>query len=168
MIKELENLLPSIPLLLENEEAWGTLLINKYPPTIHRAFLKLSDDRILLLHKLFNTQHEHALMHSHSWPFACKVIMGGYEMGVGFSEDRNQPPQSVFTSVIKTGDIYEMLSPDVWHYTKPAENTEYSYSIMLIGKRCRERKAENNSPLFTTQKNELFSWFKAYYEILNK
>jgi hypothetical protein len=138
MIEELSNLLPLIPTLLQNENAWDTLLIDKYAPVIHRAFLKLTDDRTLLLHKLFNTHHEHALMHSHSWPFACTVLRGEYEMGVGFSDDRSKPPQSIFKSFIRQGDVYEMLSPDVWHYTKPTKQTEFSYSVLLIGKRCRE------------------------------
>lgn len=82
-------------------------------------------------------------MHSHSWNFACKVFEGEYEMGVGFSEDRNKPPLSCFTSFIKSGDIYEMLSPNIWLYTKPLKNIEYTYSALLIGERCRERRAEN-------------------------
>lgn len=159
MIKELQKILPLIPSFLEDTSKWDSLLIDKYPPVIHRLSLKLSEDRILLLHKLFNTKKQHAYMHSHSWPFACKVIQGGYEMGVGFSTDRNKPPKSIFTSFIKPGDVYEILSPDLWHYTKLTENIDCSYSILLIGERCRERKAENNSFLLTEQKNELISWF---------
>lgn len=159
MIVELQKLILSIPSLLKNPNEWESLLINKYPPIIHRVSYKLSTNRTLLLHKLFNTEKEHAFMHSHSWPFACKVIKGEYEMGVGFSNNRNNPPKSVFTSFVKAGDVYEMLSPDIWHYTKPTENTECSYSILLIGERCRERKAENNSSLSDKQKNELLLWF---------
>ncbi len=160
MIKELQNILPSIKSMLADPAHWDSLLINKYPPIIHRVSLKLSTSRTLLLHKLFNTNKETAFMHSHSWPFACKVIEGEYEMGVGFSFDRNAPPESLFTTFIKPGNIYEMVSPNMWHYTKPTENTKFSYSILLIGERCRERKAENNSPLPADQKEELISWFK--------
>lgn len=157
MIKELEALLPEIPNLIKNQE-WDTLLINKYPPVIHRLSLKISEHRTLLLHKLFNTEDELALMHSHSWSFACKVLQGGYEMGVGFSSDRSVVPRALMTSMVNSGDIYEMTSPDIWHYTKPLEN-KVSYSVLLIGDRCRERKAENNSPLSLFQKQECIDWF---------
>lgn len=80
-------------------------------------------------------------------------------MGVGFSDDRSKPPQSIFTSFVKAGDVYEMLSPNIWHYTRPSAETQFSYSVMLIGERCRERRAENNSPLSQEQKDEMISWF---------
>lgn len=160
MIEELKDLLPKLPALIKDKNnTWDSLLIDKYPPVIHRVSLKFSEERTLLLHQLFNTGSDHALMHSHSWPFACKVLEGGYEMGVGFSDDRSKPPTSVFTSFVKSGDIYEMLSPNVWHYTKPINGTQCSYSVMLIGPRCRERKAENNSPLPDVTKTDLLQWF---------
>lgn len=161
MINELKKLLPNLPSLIKNEN-WETLLINKYPPVIHRLSCRISKDRTILLHKLFNTKNQLALMHSHSWSFACKVLQGEYEMGIGFSQDRNKPPTSIYTSFIKSGDIYEMLSPDIWHYTKPTKDTEFSYSVMLIGERCRERKAENNSPLSIQDKQDVLSWFSNY------
>jgi hypothetical protein len=163
VIKELNRIINDVPLLLQSNE-WNSLLINKYPPVIHRLSLKISEDRTLLLHKLFNTKDDLALMHSHSWSFACKVLQGEYEMGVGFSEDRDKPPKSIFTSFIRAGDIYEMLSPNIWHYTKPTKITPYSYSIMLIGPRCRERKAQNNLPLNPKNRLELLDWFKSYFQ----
>ncbi len=158
MIEELQNLIIQIPNLLLLHET-DSLLINKYPPIIHRISIKISDNRTLFLHKLFNTNSERALMHSHSWNFACKVLQGEYEMGIGFSSDRNKPPTSVYTSFVKAGDIYEITSPNVWHYTKPTSDTPYSYSVMLIGERHRERKAENNEKLSKYDKEELLSWF---------
>ncbi len=162
MINELKSLLPYVPDFLKKEEQWGSLLINKYPPVIHRLSFKISETRTLLLHKLFNTKDEKALMHSHSWPFALKLLKGEYEMGVGFSKNREEVPKSIFTSFVKTGDFYEMLTPDIWHYTKPTKETDFSCSVMLIGERSRERKAENNLPLSLAQKKEMFDWFKKH------
>ena len=159
MIEELNQILPQIPKLLLNNK-WDSLLINKYPPVIYRLSLKISNDRTLLLHKLFNTNSDQALMHSHSWPLACKVLNGEYETGIGYSNDRNHTPKSDFTSFVKSGDIYEILSPNLWHYTKPVKNCKFTYSVLLIGERCRERKAENNDKLSETNKQEMFSWFK--------
>jgi hypothetical protein len=108
MIQELENLISYLPFLLEDEDKLDSLLIEKYPPVIHRLSLRLTDNRTLILHKLFHCAGQHALMHSHSWPFALKVIEGGYEMGMGFSADRNQPPQATYKTLVKPGDTYEM------------------------------------------------------------
>jgi hypothetical protein len=159
MIEELENLISYLPFFLQDEAKWDSLLIDKYPPVIYRLSLKLTDDRTLILHKLFNCEGQQALMHSHSWPFAIKVVEGGYGMGVGFSSDRNHPPQALYKQMIKSGDTYEMNSSDVWHYTKPLKHTEASYSIMLVGNRWRERFAQNNDPLTDQQRREVFDYF---------
>lgn len=159
MIKELTQILPQVPDLLLDKESWGSLLIDKYPPVIHRMSYKLSETRTLILHRLFHCKSEKAYMHSHSWPFALKIIQGGYEMGIGFSSNRNVSPAALATVYLKEGNTYEMTSSDIWHYTKPVEHAE-SWSIMLIGPRWRERKASNNLPLNEFQKDEMFNFFK--------
>jgi len=159
MIAELKDEIKNLPQYLSQPEKWTSLLIDKYPPVIHRLQYKISDTRSLLLHKLYNCEGEHALMHSHSWPLAVKVIEGGYEMGVGFSNDRSQVPVPVFTSFVKPGDYYEMINSKCWHYTKCSDEVKYSYSILLIGPRERERLAQNNDPLSEEQIKELFDYF---------
>lgn len=163
MLSELDECLKELPKLLQDRDKWESLLIDLYPPVIHRLFLKLSDDRTIVLHKIFPCDPgEKSLMHSHSWPFVVKIIEGGYEMGVGFSKDRKDPPPAIYTTRVKPDDIYEMTSSDVWHYTK-ALNNHPSYSVMLIGKRWRERLAQNNDPLSIDQRNELFDYFDAKF-----
>jgi hypothetical protein len=158
MTNELNALLPKLPELLKDQSKWESLLIDKYPPTIYRLSLKLSDDHTLILHKLFSDPNEPAYIHSHSWPFAIKIIEGCYEMGVGFSADRSITPPIIYKTMIKAGDTYEMTSSDVWHYTQPLTN-QPSYSIMLVGKRWRERLAQNNSPLSDDQRKQVFDYF---------
>lgn len=163
MRKELELLLENgIENLFEDINSWESLLIDKYPPVIHRLYRKISDNRTVILHKLHHSGTESCLMHSHSWAFALCIVKGGYEMGMGFSKDRNQIPETIFQMQIKEGDIYEMTSSDVWHYTKPLLN-ELSYSVMLVGDRWRERKAENNEPLGSSDKEDIFNYFKSKF-----
>lgn len=162
MIQELQDEIIRLPEYLSQRDKWQSLLINKYPPVIHRLSYKISEHRTLLLHKLHNCQGDHALMHSHSWPFACFVVAGGYEMGVGYSLDRNAVPQATFTCFVKPGDVYEMLDCQMYHYTKPLIQTEASYSILLIGPRTRERQAVNNDPLTQEQETELFNYFTSW------
>ena len=162
MISDLETAILNLNHYLQDRDKWESLLIDRYPPTIHRLSLKIGDNRTLLLHKLFNCQGQKAFMHSHSWSLACKVVEGGYEMGVGFSNDRNIVPQATFTSIVKPGDVYEITNSNTWHYTKCAPETSHSYSIMIIGPRERERKALNNSRLTESQRNEVFDYFDNY------
>jgi hypothetical protein len=165
MIEELQNELLNLPEYLKDYNHWHSLLIDKFPPVIYRLSYKISETRTLLLHKLHNCKGDHALMHSHSWPFACLVVNGGYEMGIGYSQTRDIIPTATFTTFVKPGDIYQMLDCNMYHYTKPLNDTEASYSILLIGERTRARQALNNDPLNQIQQKEVFDYFMQY---LNK
>ncbi len=160
--KELQTHLLKLPGYLSHPQRWQSLLINKHPPVIHRLSLKVATDRTLILHKVFPCHRQSAYMHSHSWPFALKIISGGYEMGLGFSDNRNQVPPAVYTTLVKPGDIYEMSSSQIWHYTKPITD-QPSYSVMLIGERWRERQAQNHSPLSHDDKTHLLTYFKTKF-----
>ena len=127
---------------------------------IHRLSLSISSDRTIYLHHVHPC--DHAYMHSHSWPFALRVLEGGYEMGVGFSTDRSSPPQAVHTIDVGPGTMYEMVSPDVWHYTRPTPGMD-SFSVMLVGPRIRPRLALNNSGLSTSQFDTLMDRFRRFY-----
>lgn len=93
---ELEQEITRLGDYLQDQTRWQSLLIEKYPPVIHRLSFLLSPTRTLVLHRLFSCPGAHAHMHSHSWPFALKVIEGGYEMGVGFSSQRDVTPSPVY------------------------------------------------------------------------
>lgn len=161
MINELNKYLKMLPELLEDEAQWDSLLIDKYPPVIYRLSLPVTDELTLVLHKLFPCPVDSdAYIHSHSWPFALKIIRGEYEMGVGFSTNRKEPPPIIHKIIIGSGTVYEMSSSDIWHYTKPLSN-EPSYSVMLIGKRWRPREAQNIAPLSVEQRKEVFDFFRA-------
>lgn len=146
--------------LLNSESCWDSLIIEAFPPVIHRLSYKIDENLTIFLHKLFNTNGQKALMHSHSWDFAIKVLKGGYEMGVGFSNDRNIIPEANYVSYVKDGDIYSMTDEKIFHYTKPILN-DVSYSIMVVGPRKRERKALNNNKLTKDQVKKLIEEFKA-------
>ena len=165
MIQELEQIIAhKLTDLLQQAEKWDSLLIDHFPPVIHRLSYKLSGTRTLVLHKMHNCEGSKALLHSHSWPLAVKIVEGGYEMGIGQSEpdqDRDCAPIKLTESLVKPGDVYEMLDSRQWHYTKCLPETKYSYSIMLIGPRRRPRKALNNNPLSEEQRKSLFDYFAA-------
>lgn len=156
MIEKLKNHLKDIPLLLRSNN-WDSVLIENYPPVIYRLSTKIDNENSIYLHKIHHT-NENPYIHSHSWPFACYVLEGGYEMGIGFSTERNKIPEIISKIIIKPKQFYEITSSNLFHYTKAFESKP-SYSIMLVGKRWRERESKNNKKLNEEQLKEMFSYF---------
>jgi hypothetical protein len=105
---ELTRLLPNVPAWLDACE-WGSLRIDRHLPVIHRIFLPLSDTRTLYIHRLFNTGDAPAYMHSHSWPFALRLLKGDYEMGMGYSKRREVTPDPVQIVNVHAGTGYSMV-----------------------------------------------------------
>lgn len=158
-IEKLDEICKMLPNLLSDKNEWKSLKINKHEPVIHRLYMELNENCTIILHKIFPCQNHKPLMHSHSWPFAVHVVEGGYEMSVGFSKNREDVPEPVYRTHIAAGDKYEMLSSDIWHTTKVNDKSIYSYSIMIIGKRWRERLAQNNDPLDENEFDHLYNYF---------
>lgn len=65
MIQELELLIPKVKTLIQDKNNWNSLLINKYPPIIHRLSYKINQDRTLLLYKLYNCENSQPLIKSY-------------------------------------------------------------------------------------------------------
>lgn len=162
MIDRLKYHLDRLGLYLDKRDQWTSLLIEKYPPVIHRLAFKISDDETLMLQRILPVKNSEAYIHSHSWPFSCYVLAGGYEMGMGEgSENDRTADREIITTTLKIvpGTFYEILSPRVFHYTAPKVD---SWSVVLAGKRIRERKAENNESLTESQREAIFDYFQYF------
>uniref|UniRef100_UPI0039C4A89D hypothetical protein n=1 Tax=Pseudomonas aeruginosa TaxID=287 RepID=UPI0039C4A89D len=48
--------------LLNSESCWDSLIIEAFPPVIHRLSYKIDENLTIFLHKLFNTNGQKALM----------------------------------------------------------------------------------------------------------
>ena len=155
----LNELCASLPALLKDKSKWQSLKICKFEPVIHRLFMQLEDGCTLILHKIFHCEESKPFMHSHSWPFAVRIIDGGYDMSVGFSYSRHCAPKPIYKTTVKSGDTYEMLSPNIWHTTDVHKNNKCSYSIMIIGPRWRDRLAQNNDQLSQEDFDHLYDYF---------
>lgn len=157
-LKQVEDLLPE--LLLRND--WETVDIDYHPPRVERVCLKYGSLRINL-HRIHATTSSEALFHQHPWPSAMRVLMGSYEMGLGFGVEEKAPPLAA-TVMLTEGVSYEMLHPNGWHYVCPV--TELSYSLMVSG--CpwpgREMKSLLQlKPLKVEAKEEILSFFQKKY-----
>lgn len=164
MIDELKTLLPGLSTLLKSGcsgNRWDTQKIDKFKPVIHRLSYRISNERSLFFHKIFNCESSQAYMHSHSYPLACLVVQGEYEMGIAHSAIRD--PVDLTPTVIthvSAGQMYQFTSCDMFHYTKVPVHINESWSIVLVGKRERERKSQNNGKLTAQEKEELIEFFK--------
>ena len=137
-----------LPLLAREPDT--SLKIDAAEPRIDRIGYKVKCGWVYF-HEMYPC--EWALMHSHSWAMACLILDGGYEHGIGYSEVRNKPPATVgFITHTRPGDLYYMEPGNFWHYTRIVAQGSHpswyrSTSVCLVGKRIRERKAVNNTPL---------------------
>jgi hypothetical protein len=150
--------------LLTSNTLLPSLLIEKYPPTIHRVSFQLGEN-FVFLHRMFQSD-ESPYPHSHSWPFICHVLEGSYEMweGTSHTEDRLACPPLNQYQVIQAGDTYGYSSSKTWHSVAPI--TSVSMSIMIVGPRWRERLAQNNRQLATMDYDALVYEFKRIWGLL--
>ncbi len=162
------HLLPSVekllPDLLDKPEIWTGLYVDYHHPYVERLWTQWGENRISL-HKIFPCKKEESLFHPHPWPQAVKILKGGYEMGIGYSENNSEIPPIASTLLLPDGTTYEMIDPNGWHYVRPIN--EPSFSIMITGKpwptkEKTEEKLKLRS-LTQTQKEELLNVFKKIY-----
>ena len=85
MLDKLFESLIMLPDLLENRDAWDSLIVNRRKPYTYRVFTTLPNGLRLCLHK-FDPCHTHeAFSHPHPWAGAFAVLQGKYKMTVGYS-----------------------------------------------------------------------------------
>ena len=84
-------------------------------------------------------------------------------MGIGFSENNDQPPLAA-TIILSEGTYYEMIHPKGWHYVCPVENI--TYSLMISGRPWFDIPyipPKNLLPLTDKTKEEILDFFRAKY-----
>lgn len=152
-----ENVLPT---LLLDSSLWNTLDVDYEPPRVERLWTQHGEDRIYL-HRIHAC--EKALFHPHPWPSAIRLVLGGYEMGVGYGKGEETPPEAA-TMILHQGSSYEMVDEDGWHYVRPLRGT--SLSVMITGKpwsRPSPGKDVAHKGLPDTVKSELLDQFGIFY-----
>jgi hypothetical protein len=164
MLDILEQAEKFLPVLLSQPTLWQGLYVDYHHPYVARLWTQWGENRISL-HKIYHCQRKEALFHSHPWPQAAKILQGGYEMGVGYSQDPKSEPPLATRLFIKAGSAYEMTDPNGWHYVRPIH--EPSFSIMVTGKPWPTNEIAhekpNLRPLTSKEKAELLTLFKTFY-----
>lgn len=157
-----ENILPS---LLHQKNLWQGLYVDYHHPYVERLWTQWGENRISL-HKIYPCERAAALFHPHPWPQAAKILRGGYEMGIGYSQAHKNEPPLATRLFINEGSSYEMIDPNSWHYVRPID--EPSFSLMVTGKpwQSNETIGEklNLRSLASEEKEGLFSVFKEFYQ----
>jgi hypothetical protein len=151
-----------LPRLLLDDSAWNGLLIDYHPPTVERLWLGWRGYRISL-HRIHPCGPGEALFHPHPWPSAMHLLVGEYEMAVGYGKGETPPP--VAALIVARGDFrYEMTDPDAWHYVRPLG--EPTLSVMVMGKpwdRPAPRSSKPLVPLTDAQRAELLALFRGHF-----
>lgn len=152
-----------LPQLLEDPSVWQTLDIDYEPPRVERLWTQLGGSR-LYLHRIHACGPGEALYHPHPWPSAVRLVLGGYEMAIGYGAEGTSPPFAAML-MMHQGSSYEMLSPLGWHYVRPLTGT--SLSVMLAGKPFAGDAGKGAkpvlNPLSENVKHDLLDQFALFY-----
>lgn len=149
---------------LLHPDKWASLLIDHEEPILERLWRRITFNRHpyrLCLHRL-RAAHQQAesFYHNHPWPLAVKVIAGSYEMIYGFGEK----PSQTTKIILKAGDAYEMIDPQMGHAIKPL--VDNSLTLMLIGSswsKSRESLTTTFKPLAPSKKDKILKLFQNFY-----
>jgi hypothetical protein len=134
MLNELFKLLSGkLPLMLEDQSLWQSLIVNRRYPHTYRVFHNLPDGNRICLHRFDPFSAGESFYHPHPWPGAFVVLGGKYHMKVGMAPDRTSPPREVLEEVLTTGAAYSITDPLTFHSVTPLDTT---YTVMLNGPVC--------------------------------
>ncbi len=131
MLRVLQEAKIDLPKLLENSQAWNSLLIDYSLPVIERLWLPYGEGRIYL-HRSHPCKEGQSLFHPHNWPAAMSVESASYEMIIGFGQGE-LPPPPMGKIVLAAGSEYDMTHPDAWHSIRPLGKSP-TYSLMVTGR----------------------------------
>ena len=73
MLSVLDDVLKSLPAMLDDPDAWDSLIVNRRKPITYRVFRYLADDTRVSLHKFDPCARHEAYPHPHPWPGAFTV-----------------------------------------------------------------------------------------------
>ena len=157
MLNELREALKELPELLKDDEGWGSLDIDYHTPRVKRLYRQWEDYRINL-HEISPCGPGEALFHPHPWPSAMIVLVGVYEMGVGYGSGLKKPPIAA-KIIMKENSCYEQTELDSWHYVRPFTTT---FTVMLTGKPWKRTVPGSNQdlePLTPGEKEDMLTMF---------
>jgi len=129
MLDKLKEAIQKLPELLQDPNNFDSLIVNRRKPHTYRVFTHFNGYRICL-HKFDVCDRHEAFLHPHPWPGAFAILLGSYEMEVGYSVSRTEKPNHVLKVVLLEGSRYEITSPLTWHSVTPLEPT---YTVMVNG-----------------------------------
>lgn len=136
MLSVLEDVLHSLPALLDEPTAWDSLIVNRRKPITYRVFRYLDDGLRVSLHKFDPCDRREAYPHPHPWPGAFAILEGSYRMWIGFTPSlESHEPITVTETVLAAGSRYEITEPRTWHSVTPLEEC---WTVMVNGRPWKE------------------------------
>lgn len=129
MLEKLDAAVHILPMLLNDESRWDSLVINRRKPFTYRMFTKVQSHRVCL-HKFDACNTDESFYHPHPWSGAFIVLSGAYRMKIGRSKGRASEPVDVAEFIMRAGSAYEISDPLTWHSVTPLTTT---YTVMING-----------------------------------
>lgn len=153
-----------LPDLLHVFDGWEGIDVLYHEPRVERVWRQWGNLRISL-HVIHPANKIDCLFHPHPWPSAMRVVHGGYEMGIGYGEGIEAPPEACRV-ILSAGSQYCMENKDGWHYVCPADGL--NLSVMVSGAPwVREMPIEpehgTNPKIPITRMCEILEMFKLFY-----
>ena len=146
MLSVLDDVLKSLPALLDDASGWDSLIVNRRKPSTYRVFRYLDNGLRVSLHKFDPCATHEAYPHPHPWPGAFTVLEGSYRMWVGFTPDlESREPITVTETILTAGSRYEITEPRTWHSVTPLEEC---WTVMVNGLPWKEQ-ANVRAPTMT-------------------
>ena len=172
MIELLQEAVKELPYLLY-QEGWKSLFVDYHKPYVFRLYRQWRDIYRLSLHQILPVDDaSECLFHPHPWPSAIMIVSGQYEQAIGYRSAKdacfeNSHPSKIVRSILRPGSMYEMLTPDEWHYVRPIGLP--SYSIMLSGPPFSKPDKKENQPVSRPlEKDEIqmmFDFFRDEFQM---
>jgi hypothetical protein len=162
MLEKLYRAEQELPRILKDQVQWQGMRIRYHKPFVDRLWCTWEDVRIYM-HKIYTCLDTEALVHTHPWRSAMRVVEGTYEMGVGSGAILEKEQCAVRLHLPK-GSSYEMTEPNGWHYVRPLTDTTLSLMITDTPwiKTVPVFKYEH-VPLSDSERLELFRSFLKHY-----
>jgi hypothetical protein len=121
LLERLQEVERQLTALLERP-GWRTAWVARRPPVTHRAWLQVDGSTRVYLHRMFPMQDWTAWPHHHPWPFAARILRGGYYM--------QRLLEGRLVEGLDVRGSYEMTDPNEAHSIHVGEET---WSVIVTG-----------------------------------
>ncbi len=134
----LDDVLKSLPTMLDDQSSWDSLIVNRRKPTTHRVSVTAGwHARQLYTSSTCSRRGISVHPHPHPWPDAFTVLEGSYRMWVGFTLTWNsREPDHRHETVLTAGSLTRSSNRE---RGTPSLHWRECWTVMVNGRSWREK-----------------------------